>query len=377
MGDEEKSLMDLPSPILLQILSTLPPTTLLHVKTLSKSYLNLTLDSEFLKLSRSASPASIIINQFNSFWINSLKLLRFVCVDNNCDHDPHVDLHLRLSFPIDPLFLVGSVHGFVCFNSFVGDADSIYILNPTTRQYIILPKPQGVRNWPNLAAYGFGFDPVRLQYKVVRIYRQEIHDDFHNYKSEAQVYTIGKGYWRSIDHVMFHFRCSGYGVNLYGKLHWLVYDANGNELICSFNLENELFESFPTAPGYNKNNFLNLRSLGVFGRCLCVCDNNADTHFEVWVMKLYRVTDSWVKQIVITITPEYNDWLCDEMINLVKVFDDGEVLFLWREDFLFLHHPVKKTLKRLHVCDGNFLASAHVSSSFSLKGFQGEVVKVF
>nr|XP_019066602.1 F-box protein CPR1 isoform X5 [Solanum lycopersicum] len=172
-------------------------------------------------------------------------------------------------------------------------------------------------------------------------------------------------------------RCSGYGVNLYGRIDWLVSDANRKELICSFNLESELFESFPTAPGYNKENCPNLRSLGGFGRCLCVCDNNADTHFEVWVMKEYRVTDSWVKQIVITIAPEYNDWLCDEMINLVKVFDDGEVLFLWSEDFLFLHHPVKKTLKRLHVCDGNFLASAHVSSSFSLKGFQGEVVKVF
>ena len=56
---------------------------------------------------------------------------------------------------------------------------------------------------------------------------------------------------------------------------------------------NELFESFPTAPGYNKEICPNLRSLGGFGRCLCVCDNNADTHFEVWVMKEYGVTDSW------------------------------------------------------------------------------------
>uniref|UniRef100_M1D7R9 F-box family protein n=1 Tax=Solanum tuberosum TaxID=4113 RepID=M1D7R9_SOLTU len=278
MSEEATSLMDLPSPILLQILSTLPPTTLLYVKTLSKSFLNLTLDSEFTKLSRSASPASIIINQFHSNRTtprtNTLKFLKFVV--DNFDHDPIDDIDLQLYFPIDRFFLVGSVHGFVCFNNFFGDVDSIYILNPTTREYIIIPQPQGVRKWPNLVTYGFGFDPVRFEYKVVRIYQEEIHDDdtngFRYYKSEAQVYTIGKGYWRnSVEHIMFCFGCRAYRVNLYGKLHWLVSDANQNELICSFNLENELFESFPTAaPGYSKENCPNLRSLDVVYVCVII-----------------------------------------------------------------------------------------------------------
>ncbi|KAL3353649.1 hypothetical protein AABB24_018394 [Solanum stoloniferum] len=376
MSEEATSLVDLPSPILLQILSTLPPTTLLYVKTLSKSFLNLTLDSEFTKLSRSAS---IIIHQFHSNRTNTLKILKFV-VDNNFDHDPIVDLDLQLYFPVDPVFLVGLVHGFVCFNYFFDDVDGIYILNPTTREYIILPEPQRVRKGPNLVTYGFGFDPVRFEYKVVRIYQEEIRDtnDFRYYKSEAQVYIIGKGYWRSCaGHVMFCFGCRAYGVKLYGKLHWLVSDANGNELICSFNLENELFESFPTAPMYNKKRYWDSRSLGVFGRCLCVCDNYVNTHFEVWVMKEYGITSSWVKDIVINISPECNNWLGNEMIYMLKVLEDGEVLFMWRDDFLFLHHPVKKTLKKLDVCTGNILATSHVSSSFSLKNFEGEVVNVF
>ncbi|KAH0716202.1 hypothetical protein KY284_009107 [Solanum tuberosum] len=378
MSEEETSLVDLPSPILLQILSTLPPTTLLYVKTVSKSFLNLTLDSEFTKLSRSASPASIIIHQFHSNRTNTLTFLKFV-VDNNFDHDPIVDLDLQLYFPVDPVFLVGSIHGFVCFNYFFGDVDSIYILNPTTREYIILPEPQRVRKWPNLVTYGFGFDPVRFEYKVVRIYQEEIRDDdFRYYKSEAQVYIIGKGYWRSCaGHVMFCFGCREYGVNLYGKLHWLVSDANGNELICSFNLENELFESFPTAPMYNKIRYWDSRSLGVFGHCLCVCDNYVNTHFEVWVMKEYGITSSWIKEIVINISPECNNLLGNEMIYMLKVLEDGEVLFMWRDDFLFLHHPVKKTLEKLDVCIGNILATSHVSSSFSLKNFEAEVVNVF
>ncbi|KAK4708319.1 hypothetical protein R3W88_029244 [Solanum pinnatisectum] len=379
-SDEATSLMDLPSPILFEILSRLPPTTLLYVKSVSKSFLNLTLDSEFLKLSRSTSPASIIINQFSSYETcstDTLKFLKFEDEDTHsyC-HDPKLDLDLQHYFPIDPFWMVGSVHGFVCFNYFPDYVETIYILNPRTREYIILPEAGGIREWPNDAMYSFGFDPVKFKYKVVRIYQEEIYDDNTSYyKSKCQVYTIGNGYWRNAGHVMFSFR--PYGVNLYAKIHWLVYDAEGNESICSFDLENELFESFPTAPMYNKERYWHSRSLGVFGRCLCVCDNYADTHFEVWVMKEYRVTSSWVKEIVINISPECNDWLGNKIIYMLKVLEDGEVLFLWRDDFLFLHHPVKKTLKKLDVCAGNILASSHVSSSFSLKSFEGEVVNVF
>ncbi|MCD9638044.1 hypothetical protein HAX54_021711 [Datura stramonium] len=389
MSDEAVSLLDLPSPILLEILSRLPPTTLLYVKTVCKAFLSLTLDSQFSKLFRSRSSASIIINQFYSVRTisrtNILKFLKFIDSPEDLGtheifHDPNFDLDLHLYFPVSPFSLVGSLHGFVCFNYFSNGIDTVYILNPSTREYIILPEAQGVRKWPNLVTYGFGFDPVRFEYKVVRIYQEEVRDVTNGpryYKSEGQVYTIGKGYWRSAGHVMFCFGCRAFGVDLYGKLHWLVSDANRRELICSFDLESELFGTFPTAPGYSEENCPNLRSLGVFGRCLCVCDNSAGSHFEVWVMKEYAVTSTWVKEMVINITPECNNWLSYEMINLLKVFEDGEVLFLWRDDFLFLHHPLKKTLKVLDICESNFWASAHVSSSFSLKNFEAEVVNVF
>ncbi|MCD9638045.1 hypothetical protein HAX54_021712 [Datura stramonium] len=370
-SDEATSLVDLPSPILLDIFSRLPPTSLLYVKSVCRTFQKLTL----------TFPASTIINQFSSdgtSCADTLKLLKFK--DEGGTHsyclDPNVDLDLQLYFPVDPFWLVISVHGFVCFNYFPDYVDTIYILNPRTREYIILPEAEGSREWPNDVTYGFGFDPIMFEYKVIRIYQEEVFDDNTSYyKSEGQVYTIGKGYWRSAGHVMFSFM--PYGVNLYAKIHWLVYDANGNELICSFDLENELFESFLTAPGYTEERYRNLRSLGVFGRCLCVCDNSADSHFEVWVMKEYGVTNSWVKEIVINISPERNDWLGNEMIYMLKVFEDGEVLFLWRDDFLFLHHPLKKTLKKLDIRAGNILASNHVSSSFSLKSFEAEVVNVF
>ncbi|PHT30340.1 hypothetical protein CQW23_30068 [Capsicum baccatum] len=141
---------------------------------------------------------------------------------------------------------------------------------------------EGFGEWPDIVNYVFGFNPITFEYKVVRIYQQEVLDDNTSYyKSEGQVYIIRKGNWRSAGHVIFCFDCRPSGVNLYGKLHWLVFDADRYELICSFDLDNELFELFPTAPGYTVECYRNLRRLGLFGRRLCVCDNNANSHFEV------------------------------------------------------------------------------------------------
>uniref|UniRef100_A0A3Q7ITU1 F-box associated beta-propeller type 3 domain-containing protein n=1 Tax=Solanum lycopersicum TaxID=4081 RepID=A0A3Q7ITU1_SOLLC len=44
--------------------------------------------------------------------------------------------------------------------------ETVYILNPRTREYIILPEAGGIREWPNDVMYTFGFDPVRFEYKV-------------------------------------------------------------------------------------------------------------------------------------------------------------------------------------------------------------------
>ncbi|KAM3394769.1 hypothetical protein P3S68_003772 [Capsicum galapagoense] len=100
-------------------------------------------------------------------------------------------------------------------------------------------------------------------------------------------------------------------------------------------------------------------------------------------MKEYGVTSSWLKEIVINITPECNDWLCDEMIYLLKVFESGELLFLWcdmhnwHDNSLFLHHPMKKISEKLDVFPGNILACGHISNSLSLKNFRAETVNVF
>ncbi|XP_019180680.1 PREDICTED: F-box protein At3g07870-like [Ipomoea nil] len=329
----------------------------------------------------SSSPACLLLyhEHLASNWNKSVNTLKFVNLDDHPDrhafhHHPQNDLHLQPAFPEPELCVVGSAKGLVCLNSFSrSDLDSVYICNPTTREYVKLPKAHGERVYPNLVAYGFGVTPLTNTFKVVRIYQEQILDD-HNpssyYKSDLQVYTLGgAGSWRSAGSINCGFGCREFGQSLDGKLHWLVGDANGDELICSFDLESETIQTFPSAPPtpvVPETDWIR-RSIGVLGNCLCLCDNTAHTSLDIWVMKEYGNGDSWTKEMSIA----SEEWMLYEMIHLVKGFKDGEILFLFWDDILFSYHPERKSVRRVDVCEAYFSATVHVPSSISLESIFG------
>ncbi|OIT34744.1 PREDICTED: F-box protein At3g07870-like [Nicotiana attenuata] len=388
MSDQTTTILNLPLSILENILSNLSPKTVFICRSVCKSWLNLISLPEFSKLHLSKSHANLFIYFSQSSWgeLPSTSVFKFINFEDtphyhNLIYKPNLDLDMKPNFPDAGFSLVGSIHGFVCLFHMHCDSglDDVYIFNPTTREYITLdPEVKGLRKYPNLVTYGFGLEPVRMEYKVVRIYQVETCDPEKGsyYTSEVQVYTLGTGSWRSIGNVKLCFGCRDFGVYLNGKLHWLVGDVNGNESICFIDMQDESSHTFSTAPGFNKENCPNLLNLGVLGNHLSVCDNNAESHLDVWVMKEYGVTSSWSKEIVISITPEWN-WICYQMIQVLKVFQDGEILFQWWEDVLFTYHPEKKTLTKIEYFSGNFCtfwASIHISNLLSLKNFGTEVV---
>ncbi|XP_031098924.1 F-box protein At3g07870-like [Ipomoea triloba] len=310
----------------------------------------------------------------------SVNILKFVNLDDQPDrhafhHNPQNDLDLEPAFPDPELCVVGSADGLVCFNSFSRtDLDSVYICNPTTREYVKLPKAHGDRVYPNLVGYGFGATPLTNTFKVVRIYQEKIlvQSGSDYYKSDLQVYTLGgAGSWRSAGGINCCFGCREFGQSLDGKLHWLVTDVNGDELICSFDLESETIQTIPSAPPppvVPEDDWIR-RSIGVLGNCLCLCDNTERTSLDIWVMKEYGNGDSWTKEFSIG-APE--EWMMfDEMIHLVMDFKDGEMLFLFWNDILFSYNPETKSVTRVDVCEPYFSATVHVPSSISLETIFG------
>ncbi|MCD7465592.1 Solute carrier 26 [Datura stramonium] len=121
-----------------------------------------------------------------------------------------------------------------------------------------------------------------MEYKVVQIYQVETRDPERGtcyYTSEVQVYALETVSWRSIGYIRLCFGCGNFGVYLNDKVHWLAGDGDGNESICFVDMQGEEWgqwisdrqddeyssHTFSTAPGFNKENCPNLRSLGVLG----------------------------------------------------------------------------------------------------------------
>jgi F-box interacting protein len=167
--------------------------------------------------------------------------------------------------------------------------------------------------------YGFGFDPVSDNYKVVVVL--PVFDDISGYyKSELKVHTLGTDSWKSVSVFSFDGDCielSGEYVN--GTINWLVsMDINkGQCSIASFDLGNECYQEVLLPDYFEVNAYTHL---SVFRDCLCLIYGE-----DVWVMKEYGNKESWTKLFTISnmrdsLTPFY------PYIKATYVFEDHQVM---------------------------------------------------
>lgn len=149
-----------------------------------------------------------------------------------------------------------------------------------------------------------------------------------------------------------------------------------NGRLCTFNLDEESFQltagpAIPETCGYTT-----FRNLGVLGGCLCICDNTPNLEFAIWVMKDYRVMESWSKEISIC-TDFLFDGMLDEEVYPLKVLKDGTILIYCEEYQLFTYHPGTRTTQDHIIPDDSFHtynAMVYVPSFISLRNFMLENV---
>lgn len=183
--------------------------------------------------------------------------------------------------------------------------------------------------------------------------------------------------WRSLGHIPFSLRCRQNGILVSGNLHWLAYDGkdNTNDLVCTFDLEKELYQLTASAP--RAGGSVAYRSLEMLERCLCICDNR-DSKVVIWVMKNYGMKESWSKEIIIS--DHSAGWLCGT-VHALKVLKDETILMLFHNEFLFTYHPGSKTLQILGIFQRGFFdlldAMVYLPSFIALKSFVSEKVSVF
>ncbi|XP_057491016.1 F-box protein At3g07870-like [Actinidia eriantha] len=384
------SINDLPPHTIIDILSRLPIKTIVQCKCVCNVWRNLLEEPYFVNLHLSRSPTSLITHQMSDRLPPSdsdiLKLVEFE--DDHDRHglqyDPSTKFDLRFCYPKGTIHLVGSVNGLLCFCDYQNEA--LFVCNPAVRQNVSLVEPKHKTRYPHSLHYGFGFSPVSGQYKVVQIFQRALLDPAIgpcSYECQGEVYTLGTGKWRSIGTVPFLYDYYVYSVFLNGNIHWLICEEKSPESICSFDVEKELFQAFPAPPGLSRGTLY--KSLGLLGGCLCVCDNSSDSDLVVWTMKEYGIKESWTKELVIRKNSNL-ERLSYAIVTPMKVWKNGDVLMLWRDDVLFSYSPERKTLEEVHVPRDSahvvtpfitYEMLPHMASLLSLKDFGTEKVDTF
>ncbi|XP_042488002.1 F-box/kelch-repeat protein At3g06240-like [Macadamia integrifolia] len=268
---------NLPEVLIMDILSRLPVKSLLRFRCVSKPRCALITDPPFIKMHLSQSLAKAAA----------------------------VELDHPLKSPDYGTEVPGSCNGLLCINT--EHEENIYLWNPSTRWHQKLPfLPLIGSSTTAQLAYGFGYEPITNDYKLVRIlqrYPQSYHNKNYSeddWSSEVRVYSLSTNSWIRIGVTYFHRIQHRFGVLANSVLHWignseLVVHTTSNSIV-SFDLKDEKYREVPL-PDFSEDIFHMTMGflVGFLGGQLCVICNFS-IHDEIWVMKDYNVRGFWEMQ---------------------------------------------------------------------------------
>jgi F-box interacting protein len=178
--------------------------------------------------------------------------------------------------------------------------------------------------------YGFGYDPISDNYKVVVVFSDLTHDDLsidelmNEVMREVRVYILGTNSWKNVSEFPFAIvSVQHLGQHVNDTINWLGF-AGIKRFIASFDLGNETYQEvlLPDDSGEVDENTLRL---SVFRDYLCIIFGE-----DVWVMKEYGNKESWTKLFTMSYMrdPRTSSY---PYIKAIRVFEDGQVLLMYRE----------------------------------------------
>nr|XP_009793218.1 PREDICTED: F-box/kelch-repeat protein At3g23880-like [Nicotiana sylvestris] len=211
--------INIPPELITEILLRLPVKSLLQLRCVSKSWLALISSPEFIKThlnicanNKNYTHHRLMVGlsppeqNLKNCSVSSL-LYDSVSIEAiNLDY-PYKNTH---KFPRYP-FIVGSVNGLICFSV---QGTEFFPWNPSIRKFKKLPDSIGCCSF----MFGFGYDELHDDYKIVGIDRYLGHDGLRHAK--AKIFSVNSDSWTSVDNfqegVVF-IRSKGMFVN--GKLY--------------------------------------------------------------------------------------------------------------------------------------------------------------
>ncbi|XP_042477613.1 F-box protein CPR1-like [Macadamia integrifolia] len=322
---------NIPEDIIPDILSRIPVKPLLRFRCVCKSWCALIIDPAFVKMHLSRSLSS------NNYVGLILSNGFFYAVDlDSSEPQALVQLdHQPDKFQNYVTDIVGSCNGLLCVYNNDHEED-IFLWNPSTRRHQKLPiNPIKSSSLAQFVVYGFGYEPITDDYKVVRVV------DSFSKEVEVNVYSLSTNSWRRVGDMPVHINAEGdhyvSGVLVNSALHWI---AKGKTpyIIISFDLQDEKYREVALPDSVDDKIFM---TLGVLGGQLCVvCEFWS---LEFWVMKDYGVRDSWVKQFSMEEHPLVNS----AFIRPICYSKNGEVILEVDIDVLVAYDPHRRRSRDL------------------------------
>ncbi|KAL4581423.1 hypothetical protein LXL04_017637 [Taraxacum kok-saghyz] len=374
----DPSMEDLPIEVMDDILSRLPVKTIIHCKFVCKKWLDLVSDSYFAKFHLSRSPAGIMIHHISKKEMAegpfTPGILKLVEVEDELDHhhlhhDPSMSLDLNLAplFQKSKTFMTGSVDGLICmFQYYPGaESDNIYICNPITREYMILPNQKYYKEENYLTVnYGFGVGLVTKEYKVIRT----ILRDMSSSRLEAEVngYVLVMSL-TGLTNSMGHF--------LNGHAHWPASGSSSgsgsgtgsDERICVFDFDEETFNSLTSPP----------KDIEEAESVSKLWDEGGYSKLTLWLMKEYGIKKYWCKELVIgrSINPNLGPF--SEAVYVIEGSKNGTILMASYPNTLLVYYPRRKTIVDTDLFDRYLWGLTYRPSFHRLNNIENERLHVF
>ncbi|XP_074272290.1 F-box protein CPR1-like [Silene latifolia] len=335
--------------IIVEILSRLPVKFLCRFKSVSKSWNSLINSLNFIKLHLSKT---LISDNYPNLIFASFSISTATIAADFRFTELH---HPLLNFPdCDIVKILGSCNGVVC----ISPASRAYacLYNPTIGTHRLLPVPPSrfpdfnretvfLNHQPkpeeHVFVYGFGYDSVSDDYKLLRIlefYRNSVFVG-----TEICLYSLKNGTWKVVDVVDdVYVNCGGLqacnGTLFNEDLYFVVHDEKIKPFVRCFNLQTETF-SVMDLPKYDENFYEFCFGIGQISGCLSVFFHYFDVDHralcgcrlvraDFWIMK----EDAWVNLFSISDMSNIGATLCIKALVYSK---DGQKILLELDGYGF------------------------------------------
>ncbi|KAL9672949.1 hypothetical protein QQ045_029202 [Rhodiola kirilowii] len=364
----------LPAEIITDIFSRLPAADLVKFRYLNKSYNSLIQSKYFIKLHLLKTVENInetrIWRVLMKGYTRPLWSIKVEALDDylglkmsdKSASDAVAPFSRPFQVPVS-YSIVGSSNGLLCFYSTT--ESKFLVCNPCTgaHKYYAGDMVTGdsSRLQPRFVWYQYGFgDDGTGRFKIVRLGRCHgsiKHDYGGQITVEITIFTLGDSCFRQTEQMVPRMVLFENGLYFEGVLHWVdwqdgIIPADVKRGIIVFSLGKEKFEPVMPLPPYDDDETVAIFRLKVICGKLTAffarTNRNGSSVFEIWVMDIYGVKESWSRKIVLSYpSDDLFENSIEPEVQLISILRNGSVIFNLQDDETaarwVVYDPTEKT----------------------------------